>query len=174
MRSTWLAVAAAVAFLPAAAQAQSLRWSEPEAFRQALVGAGYEADLFSSDQGSARINARRRGAQSSFNLDFAPCEGSIDEDCRAITFSLPYALDSVPALKAAWNRSRGLPAGRAVAFGEGGYDDPVNVEMEMGVEIPAQGLPRAQFLAKLRSWQAMVDVFRPMMAQPAPAARSAP
>lgn len=168
MRSTWLALAAmAAAFIPTAAQAQALRWSEPEAFRQAMVAAGYEADLFSSDQGSSRINAQRRGTQGSFNLDFAPCEGSIDEECRSITFSLPYVLDSVPALRAAWNRSRGHPEDRTVNVNEGGYDDPVSVAMEMVVDIPAEGLPRAQFLVKLRSWQAMVDRFQQMMAQPA-------
>ena len=155
MRLNWLVCAAVAAAFPAAAQAQALRWSEPEAFRQAMVGAGYEADLFSSDQGSARINAHRRGAQGSFNLDFLPCAGDESEDCRMVSFSLPYVLDSVPALKAAWNRSHGRPADRAIAYGEGGYTDPVSVAMEMEVEVPAAGLPRAQFLAKLRSWQAM-------------------
>jgi hypothetical protein len=170
MRLTWLAIAAALAavFLPAAAQAQAqaLRWSEPEAFRRAMAAAGYEAELFSSDQGSARINARLQGAPGSFNLDFSPCGDEMREDCRMVTFSLPYVLDSVPALKAAWNRSRGLPADRAVSLGQGGYDDPVGIAMEMEVEVPAAGLPRAAFLAKLRSWQAMVEAFQRLMAQP--------
>lgn len=171
MRRTWLAfAAAAAAFIPAAAQAQALRWSSPDAFREAMVEAGYEAEMFSSDQGSTRINAHRRGSEDSFNIDFLPCEGSIDEDCRALYFSLPYGLDDVPALKAAWNRSNGLAGDRPIALGEGGYSDPVSIAMEMEVDVPAEGLERAQFLAKLRSWQAMVETFRRMMAQPAPGA----
>lgn len=165
MRWKWLALVAVAAMFPAVAQAQALRWSDPEAFRQAMVEAGYEADLFSSDQGSARINAHLRGARGSFNIDFLPCDGDESDECRALQFSLPYVLDSVPALRAAWNRSQGLPENRALSLGEGGYDDPVSVAMEMAVDVPAAGLPRVEFLAKLRNWQALVDRFERMIAQ---------
>jgi hypothetical protein len=167
MRSKWLALAAAAAAsVPTATQAQALRWNHPETFRQAMVEAGYEADMFSSDQGTTRINAHRRGARGSFNIDFLPCEGDDRaDDCHAAYFSLPYVLDSVPALKAAWNRSRGRPEDRAIAYGEDGYTDPVSIAMEMEVEIPEAGLARADFLARLRSWQAMVEIFERMMAQ---------
>ena len=176
MRLRWLAfVAAAAALVPAAVQAQALRWNHPEGFRQAMVEAGYEAEMFSSDQGTTRINAHRRGATGSFNIDFLPCEGDDrDEDCHGAYFSLPYVLDSVPALKAAWNRSHGRAEDRAIAYGEDGYTDPVSINLEMEVEIPAEGLARADFLAKLRSWQAMFEVFERMMAQtPAPGAAGA-
>lgn len=169
MRLEWLAfTAAGAALVPAAAQAQALRWSNPESFRQAMVEAGYEADMFSSDQGSTRINAHRRGARGSFNIDFLACQRDDGEACHAAYFSLPYVLDSVPALRAAWNRSRGRPEDRAIAYGEDGYTDPVSIAMEMEVEIPGAGLARAQFLARLRSWQALVDVFERMMAQTPP------
>ena len=174
MRLKWLAFTAAVAALvpvPAHAQAQMLLWNNPGAFRQAIVEAGYEADMFSSDQGSTRINAHRRGARGSFNIDFLPCERDDGEDCHAATFSLPYVLDSVPALRAAWNRSQGRPEDRAIAYGEEGYVDPVSIAMEMEVEIPEAGLARPQFLARLRSWQALVDVFERMMAE-TPAVRA--
>lgn len=168
MRSKWLAFAvAAAAFIPAAAQAQALRWNNPESFRQAMVGAGYEVEVLTSDQGTTRLNAHKSGAGGSFNIDLLPCEGDDRaDDCHAAYFSLPYVLDSVPALRAAWNRSHGRPAGQAVAYGEDGYTDPVSINLEMEVEIPAAGLPRADFLAKLRSWQAMVEVFERMMAGP--------
>ena len=159
-------IAVATAVVPAVAQAQALRWNNPEGFRQAMVEAGYEADMFSSDQGTTRINAHRRGATGSFNIDLLPCEGDDrDEDCHAAYFSLPYVLDSVPALKAAWNRSHGRPEGQAIAYGEDGYTDPVTINLEMEVEIPAEGLARPDFLAKLRSWQSMFEVFQRMMAE---------
>lgn len=175
MRFKWLAVmTVAAALAPVPASAQALRWNNPEGFRQAMVAAGYEAEMFSSDQGSTRINAHRRGARGSFNIDFLRCEDDVRDDCHTATFSLPYVLDSVPALRAAWNRSRGRPADRAIAYGEDGYTDPVSIAMEMEVEIPAAGMPRAEFLARLRSWQAMFEVFERMMAQPPAAGASRP
>lgn len=172
MRSTWLAyAAAAAALLPATASAQAsgapLRANNPEAFRQALVEAGYEADLYSSDQGSARINAHRRGSTGSFNVDFGPCENDdgTTENCQSAKFSSPYSLDSVPAVRASWNRSRGRPENSSVASGEDGYNGEVSMALEMEVDIPETGLPRADFLTKVRSWQAMFEAFERLMAR---------
>jgi hypothetical protein len=148
MRSTWLALAVAAAWV-VPAQAQMVRGQDPGSVVEALRGGGYAATLGTDKVGDPMVTSGVGGT--TFQVFFYNCTDH--RECATVTFHSGYDLNNTVSLEQinAWNRGKRF--GRAYLDAE---NDPI---LEMDVDLDDGGVSPLLFIDNIEFWASVLGDF---------------
>jgi hypothetical protein len=136
--------------LAAPANAQDAPTVDADHFIDVLKGAGYPAENFSHEKDYRQILISKPGGHQ-FLVEMYDCEDG--KTCNTMEFFVTFAMDHPPTKEAIAAYS-GPHDGADVDTDRRGAP-----RMVMDVALPDEGLPDADFLAKVQSFETMVSGF---------------
>lgn len=138
---------------PPAAAFDVLLANDPVGIQQAMMNAGYRAELTTDDQGNPKIIGT--ASKSTYWILFLDCQAS--SGCLGVEFYVSYSLDQKPSLEQVNDFNNDFRYIRAFTNDQG------QPRMMMDVLVRDGGLDKETFLEYVRLWTVIMPSFEEMI-----------